>query len=222
MNSDLDTLAEVYLRHCSTQNDDDFWAWERVCDIIEHGSVDQGWDITLLLLRKAENDHELGCVAAGPLEDLIDIHGHDALDRIEEAAKTDPRIQFALSQVGVLYYYNEFDRWYELLYSYGLKTERVADKATVESAMSFMDAYVGNRIDVREYGRNMYQLLDKPLEDKRAQRVLQALMDEELLDAELPPELRRPRLSEPELKERVARGLAELNSLRYETDRDLP
>ena len=102
----FDTLAEAYLRH----RDEDFWAWEEVQRTVKAG-LNEGWQITLLLLERAASDNDVGYIAAGPLEDLIDVHGHKALDLIEEECKNNSRLQLALSTVGVLFYYDEFDRW---------------------------------------------------------------------------------------------------------------
>jgi len=113
--SNLDTLTDAYLRG----HHEDHWAWEEWQRIVK-ADLNAAWKLTLLMLERAESDG-LGRVAAGPLEDLIDLHGHKALDLIEEECKNNSRLQVALSQVGVLFYYDEFDRWYALLCKYGLR-----------------------------------------------------------------------------------------------------
>src|SRR5215470_2641492 len=99
MDFDLNTLADTYLRNNATRGDEDFWAFEVVNQIIRSGDLDKAWNITLLLLRKAQTDEALGYVAAGPLEDIIDGYGDRVLDRVEEVCDKDPRLQFALSGV---------------------------------------------------------------------------------------------------------------------------
>ena len=101
MERDLNTIADTYLRHHQAHSDEDFWAWQEVEDIVRSGDLDLAWQVTLLLLRKAPND-SLGYVAAGPLEDLIDGYGDQALDLVEEACDGDTRLQFALSGVWLL------------------------------------------------------------------------------------------------------------------------
>ncbi len=78
MKTDLETLADVYLRHHDFRNDDDFWAWQEVSNLVRTDS-NRGWENRLLLL-KTVSDNALGYVAAGPLEDLIDDYGDAGLD----------------------------------------------------------------------------------------------------------------------------------------------
>jgi hypothetical protein len=94
------SLERSYLRHHAQRNDADFWAWQEVDRIVrENRELDRAWEITLLLLRKADTDEALGYIAAGPLEDVIDIYADEALDLIEQACDKDPRLQLALSGV---------------------------------------------------------------------------------------------------------------------------
>src|SRR5215469_7484675 len=98
MDRDLNTLADSYLRHQATKSDDDFWAWQRVDEIVRAGDLDRAWEITLLLLAKAPDD-VLGYIAAGPLEDFIDGYANQGLDRAEQACNVDSRLQYALSGI---------------------------------------------------------------------------------------------------------------------------
>ncbi len=218
MELDLNNLANAYLRNQRSPNKDaDFWAWEEVRRIVLT-DLDAGWKITLLLLEKAESDDEVGYIAAGPLEDLIDIHGHKALDRIEEAAITTPRLQLALSTVGVLFYYEEFDRWYDLLCRYGFRQGLASDsRSVISKVMQLMNCYLNETIGAVGLGVGMSDLLDKPLGDKAAQRILQGVCyDVERLNTTTPPEYRTQQmLREPELRARVGQSLRELEALGY-------
>jgi hypothetical protein len=98
MERDFNNLADTYLRQHETKSDEDFWAWGEVGEIVRSGDLELAWQITLLLLRKA-SDNALGYVAAGPLEDLIDGYGDQALDLVEQSCDGDMRLQFALSGV---------------------------------------------------------------------------------------------------------------------------
>jgi hypothetical protein len=214
MEVDLRNLADTYLRHSRFHSDDDFWAWEEVHRIIKT-DPDKAWRVTLLLLDKAESDNEVGVIAAGPLEDLIDTHGHKAFDRIEPECEHNARLQLALSMVGVLFYYDEFDRWYGLLCRYGFRQAPARDsRVVIEEAMHLMKLYLDEMIGVGNYGRTMEDLLDsEPLEDKGAQKILQgAYCDFERLDSE-----RRPpyKFTESELRTRLGESVAELESLGY-------
>ena len=172
--------------------------------------LDAAWNVALLLLDEAQTDDEVGYIAAGPLEDLIDMYGHKALDRIEEECENNSRLQLALSTAGVLYYYDEFERWYGLLYRYGYKQERVANVSVIADVMKTMKAYLNDGINVYEYGYRITEMLDKPFDDKAAQRILQQRRwDVEILDSKRTP------ITKPEVKQRVTEAMIELESLGY-------
>jgi uncharacterized protein DUF6869 len=95
----LDALADAYLRRHTEKRKEDQWASGQVDDIV-HDEPDKGLEITLLLLNKAgDDDAILAYVAAGPLEDLLRLHGSQVIDRIEQESKDDSRLQLALSGV---------------------------------------------------------------------------------------------------------------------------
>jgi hypothetical protein len=121
MDVDLKTLADTYLRQYETKGDEEFWAWQEVDRIVRSGDLDLAWEITLLLLRKAETDEALGYVAAGPLEDIVDGYGDRALDRLEQACDNDSRLQFALSGIWLLPDSPVLQRWQGLMTKYGFR-----------------------------------------------------------------------------------------------------
>lgn len=209
----FDGLSEAYLRN----RDEDFWAWEEVHRMVET-DLNEGWKITLLLLERAATDKEVGYIAAGPLEDLIDRYGHKALDLIEGECKNNSRMQLALSTVGVFFYYDEFERWYALLRQYGFKQAPLIESRSVTpKVMRLMNGFLNKTIGVADYAFSMNEWLDRPLDDKRAQRVLQAACrDLERLNDTTPPEHRSPHmLRDSELRTQVKRSLDELASLGY-------
>jgi hypothetical protein len=70
-----------------------------------------------------------------------------------------------------------------------------------------------------ETGYRLDEVLDKPFEDKTAQRILQgARYDVEVLDSNRPPDYRKPYVTKPELKIRVKQAVAELEQLGYQAD----
>src|SRR5689334_16702031 len=96
---DLHALADTYLRHHKEKRTEDSWAFDRVGEIVRN-EPDVALELTLLLLKKAgDDDAVLAYVAAGPLEDLLNLHGLYVIDRFEQESKTDPRLQLALSGV---------------------------------------------------------------------------------------------------------------------------
>jgi hypothetical protein len=208
MDLDFGALADAYLRnHRSSDKDKDFWAWKEVHEMVR-ADLEKSWPLILLLLENANKDDEVRYIAAGPLEDLIDMHGHKALDLIEGAAEKNKHLQLALSSVCVLFYYEEFDRWHDLLCRYGYNQNRFADASRIVAVVTLMRAYLNGRVTLQDYDERVNALLDTPFEDKDAQRILQkASWDLE--------RCRPDRAEAPELKQQTAESLAKLESLGY-------
>ena len=57
------------------------------------------WSLILSLIERAADDDILGCVAAGPLEDLLCLHGAEVIDRVEICAAADERVRKCLAGV---------------------------------------------------------------------------------------------------------------------------
>src|SRR5918999_1913196 len=95
-----ETLARTYLRQYETKSKEDFWAYERVSDLVRH-SPQAGWRITRTLISLAPNDAALAYVAAGPLEDMVKWWGNELREDIEQEARRDRRFLEALSMIRV-------------------------------------------------------------------------------------------------------------------------
>lgn len=54
------------------------------------------FDCVVLCIAQCDDPQVLGCIAAGPLEDLIAYHGKLVIDRIEQLARRQPRFRYAL------------------------------------------------------------------------------------------------------------------------------
>jgi hypothetical protein len=121
MDYDLNTLADTYLRNGATRSDEDFWAWQRVDEIVRAGDLDRAWEITRLLLRKAPDDL-IGYIAAGPLEDFIDVYGDRGLDLAEKTCDEDSRLQYALSGIWLLPDSSVLQRWQGLMTRHGFRS----------------------------------------------------------------------------------------------------
>lgn len=210
----LNTLVQAYFKG----REEDFWAWEEVHRAVD-SDLNTGWNMILLLLGEAASEDDIGRVAAGPLEDLIDRYGHEAIDLVEKECKSNSQLRVSLSTVGVLFYYDEFERWYGLLHSHGLRADRAADGAIVGNVMSIMNSYLSENIDIYDYANRITQLLDKPFDDKIAQRILQgARFDVEVLDSKRPPDYREPYITQAELKTHVKQAIAALEDLGYQNN----
>ena len=118
MHPELIKLTDVYLRNHAGCRDEDFWAWLEVQRLVKT-DLEQAWGIVQLLVERADSDAALGYVAAGPVEDFVDIYGNDALDVIEERCKSDQRMQFALSGIWLERESRVLTRWRELMKLYG-------------------------------------------------------------------------------------------------------
>jgi hypothetical protein len=209
----LDTLTDAYLRGHKA----DFWAWEEWQRIVK-ADLNASWKVILMMLEKAKSDDSLGRLGAGALEDLIDLHGHQALNLIEEECKNNTRLQIALGMVAVEFYYDEFDRWYSLLCKYGVRQiQLIESRIVTPKVMHLMSCLLNKTIGVADYEFSLNEWLDRPLDDKRAQRILQAAWyDVARLDDTTPPEYRKPhKLRDSELRTRVKESLDELESLGY-------
>ncbi|HEX8670645.1 MAG TPA: hypothetical protein VF710_02100 [Longimicrobium sp.] len=62
---------------------------------IWNGPAQTAWRLVLELLRTAPDD-DLGFYAAGPLEDLVRLHGAELIDELEAEARRDSRFRWAL------------------------------------------------------------------------------------------------------------------------------
>jgi Family of unknown function (DUF6869) len=90
-----DRLVEAYLRNYLTRDDSLLWAFSEVNDITRK-DTERGWRLTLVLIA----EKALGYVAAGPLDEMLEVHGDCIIDRVEELSRSDKRFRHALSLVG--------------------------------------------------------------------------------------------------------------------------
>jgi hypothetical protein len=96
--TDARALADAWLDHDRTGRESRQWAWDRVSDVIHHQPM-TGWLLTRQLIAGAADEDQLMSVAAGPLEDLLADHSQVLMDRVEAAARSDPRTMRALAGV---------------------------------------------------------------------------------------------------------------------------
>ena len=101
--TDRNRLVEGYFAHVEAQKrgekeDPHFWAVEAMWALIDRDE-DESWTVLLEMLRRAEGEHMIASIAAGPLEDFIVRYGETFLPRIESEARTNSKFRRAL--VGV-------------------------------------------------------------------------------------------------------------------------
>jgi hypothetical protein len=116
-------VVDAYLRQHTLKRDEDFWAFNEV-DRLVCSDPWVGWRITYMLIKKAPTDEALAYVAAGPLEDLLEIHGMAIIDEVTKVARADKRLQLALSGVWMERNIPVWNRWHELIEEFGFISGR--------------------------------------------------------------------------------------------------
>jgi hypothetical protein len=74
------------------------WANENICDIIYERPADL-WPLILEILQRTDDDHVLGVLAAGPLEDYLVKCGGHVIAKVEAQAASDEKFQRLLGGV---------------------------------------------------------------------------------------------------------------------------
>ena len=97
--TDDSRLADAYLREFETGDPDLSWAVDEVLEICFARDTERLWQLTLTLIAKAANPKSLSFIAAGPLEDLLTKQGDAVIERVEIAARRDPKFRLALCDV---------------------------------------------------------------------------------------------------------------------------
>ena len=87
-------LVEAWVRHAHYREAFDFWALERVNEVAQTDAR-TGWHLVLALIEAVPDDL-LGKVGVGPLEDLIDKHPAEVIDKVVKQATNDRRFLKAL------------------------------------------------------------------------------------------------------------------------------
>lgn len=80
------------------EDEENSWAGERVRDWCWE-NPDQAWKFILDVLAADQSDRVIGLLAAGPVEDLLANHPYKMIERVEIAAKEDPRFAYLLGGV---------------------------------------------------------------------------------------------------------------------------
>lgn len=78
--------------------DQHFWAFNRVWEL-SHNDPEAAWQFILAVLETDSSDRIIQNLSAGPLEDLLANHPHQAIEWVEQEAKSNP--QFASLLGGV-------------------------------------------------------------------------------------------------------------------------
>ncbi len=73
-----------------------FWAHEELENMCETEPTD-AWEVILALVDKAKSDALLQAIGAGPLADLMTLHGEDYISRVEREAASNARFRRAMA-----------------------------------------------------------------------------------------------------------------------------
>jgi hypothetical protein len=111
-------VVDSYLRHYAFKEEQDFWAFDEVNQIVRRDPA-AGLRLTCLLVNQTTSDEALAYVAAGPLEDLLTFHGPLFIDHVAVAARADERLQLALSGVWLNRANPVWERWFALMNEFG-------------------------------------------------------------------------------------------------------
>ena len=71
------------------------WAFAELLDLVSD-SPEKGWECILYALQSPECQPHLGVLAAGPLEDLLCLHGQAFIERVESLATSNPKFSHVL------------------------------------------------------------------------------------------------------------------------------
>ena len=84
-------LSSNWIEYHATEDGSLFWAWEQLDDMVRH-VPERAWLQILDIAAATENQKVLSSLAAGPLEDLLALHGFNFIERLETEARQNPEI----------------------------------------------------------------------------------------------------------------------------------
>lgn len=73
-----------------------YWAIEKFADL-EADSPEICWAAILIIQRKNPDERVIANLAAGPLEELVELHGDDFIERIEKEARSSSQFRNLLN-----------------------------------------------------------------------------------------------------------------------------
>jgi hypothetical protein len=97
MAMNLDSLAALYLRRDSKSRA----GLIALCtaDKLVRNDPEQAWEFILRLVAQARDDRDLAYIAAGPLEDLLNLHGLAFIGRVDVEWQRNEKMRRAISAV---------------------------------------------------------------------------------------------------------------------------
>jgi hypothetical protein len=88
--------ADAYIRYSGTDNWMDAWSFDAISRLNEH-DPNEAWNLALLLLMHSEDAGWTELIGAVIVEELLQFHGDEFIDRVLDRARVDPRMRHALA-----------------------------------------------------------------------------------------------------------------------------
>src|SRR6476646_10358489 len=89
----ISDIVEDWLQHSSREDGD-----ATMYDVV-HEEPEVAWPAILQILERELTEDQIAVLAAGPLEDLLALHGPEFIDRVESEAARNPRLNHLLGGV---------------------------------------------------------------------------------------------------------------------------
>lgn len=105
MDNNLSSLANAWKSYTeavikydihSPEAQSKFWAFDQFFDLVRNKPL-EALEVILIILKMTDDEIVLASLAAGPLEDLLVVHGEEVIDKIIGLAKSDKNF-YALLQ----------------------------------------------------------------------------------------------------------------------------
>ncbi|MBL4573121.1 MAG: hypothetical protein JKY86_08615 [Gammaproteobacteria bacterium] len=99
LNEWVNAYIEVHeSKNSSNENHPCYWSIEKFADM-EMDHPDISWAAMLQIISLTTSDRVIHSLAAGPLEELVELHGVEYIDEIEKAAQTNLNFRLLLREL---------------------------------------------------------------------------------------------------------------------------
>ena len=115
---DVATLADAYLQEAKGNKGEGGWAREELWRSVRDDPA-RGLAVIALVLDYADSDDIADLIAAGPMKDLISVHGREALNRVAKACEHSERMRLAVSRLRIERSDALYASWHELNCKHG-------------------------------------------------------------------------------------------------------
>jgi len=95
---DRETLIVAWIRYAESHDKAFFWAYDALADLIDQRPT-LAWTVIEELVHRVPAGSAFDLAAAGPLEDLVALHGQEVINFIEQRADEDETLREALARV---------------------------------------------------------------------------------------------------------------------------